>query len=108
MATTHPEPTSDVVPEWTVGDRIAKARRHAGLRAEDIAEILSVSRTTISNWENGVAPCRPVFVREIARQCGVSYEWLLGTPPPKATKAARSRCVSDLVPRMRPPELCAA
>lgn len=36
-----------------IGGKIKNARINAGLTQEQVAEFLSVSRQTISNWENG-------------------------------------------------------
>lgn len=42
-----------------------------------MAEELGVSRSTLSRWMNdrGAAP-RPIFVKQWAMRCGVSYDWL--------------------------------
>ncbi len=76
--TTRMETARGVVPTWTVGDRIAKARHLAGMTLRDLAEPLSVTHATVSNWERGVCPPRPIYLREIARLTGVDAEWLLG------------------------------
>ncbi|MCC8178328.1 MAG: helix-turn-helix domain-containing protein [Cloacibacillus sp.] len=36
----------------TIGDRIKKVRRYNGMTQEKLAELLGVSRVTISSWEN--------------------------------------------------------
>jgi len=38
-----------------LGKRIAEIRKDRGLTQEGLAELCSVTRQTISNWENGVS-----------------------------------------------------
>lgn len=67
------------VPRWTLGDRLKRSLRHAGMKAEDMAACLDVSRGTVSRWMNDEgAPPRPVYLREWARLCDVPYDWLSG------------------------------
>lgn len=41
-----------MAPEWTLGDRIRRARRHAGMDRLELAEKLGVSRAAVGYWEN--------------------------------------------------------
>lgn len=70
--------TQTVIPEWTVADRIRKARDVAGLEQEDLAALVYVARSTVSTWENakGGVPHR-LKLEKIAEVCGVSVSWLL-------------------------------
>ena len=73
---THPA----TVPQWTLGDRMRKARETAGLKQTDMAEDLGIGRSSIINYESGRAqPPRPVLVAWALR-CAVPYEWLTGEP----------------------------
>jgi transcriptional regulator with XRE-family HTH domain len=36
-----------------IGTRIAKRRHQLGMRQEDLAEVLNVSKSTVANWETG-------------------------------------------------------
>jgi transcriptional regulator with XRE-family HTH domain len=74
-----PEPTA-IVPEWTVGERMKKARTTAGLTVEFMAEQFGVKVPTIRSWEQSVRAPRQLLdrLREWARVTGVSYVWLLG------------------------------
>lgn len=69
-----------VVPEFTFGDRLRKAREHAGLSREELAETLGVNVKSLWNWEAGLN--KPRNVVELAQQwadaTGVPAEWLLG------------------------------
>lgn len=51
------------IPEWTIADRLRKARESAGLEQNALAADLGVSRNTVGNYEGGkVTPRRPVLV----------------------------------------------
>lgn len=42
-----------LIPQWTLGERLAKARHHAELEQAEMAAELGVSRVTVSNYEVG-------------------------------------------------------
>lgn len=71
-----------LVPEWTLGDRLRKAREHAHLKQEELADEIGVSRTSVSAYEGGKSrPSRPIVLAWAVR-CTVDYDWLLtGTSP---------------------------
>ena len=69
--------TVTAIPKWTLGDRIRKAREHAGLEQADLANALYMSRAAISAWENGHTTPAPRKVEVIARVCGVPASWLV-------------------------------
>lgn len=68
------------VPEWTLGDRISKARRHAGLEQGDLASACGVSRPLVSLWENDKAMPRFDHVLTIAQVTNVDIGWLADAP----------------------------
>lgn len=60
--------TMFVVPEvdtTTLGGRLKRARLEAGLRQQDVADLLGVHVQCISNWENGRSRPRRTNVDEI-------------------------------------------
>lgn len=65
------------VPEFSIHDRLRKAREHAGLEQGALAERIDVSRQTVGNYELGRTP-RPkkLIVRQWALACGVNFDWL--------------------------------
>lgn len=67
------------IPQWTLGDRLRKAREHAGMDQEELALRIGVSRGTVSNYEigRGTRPPKVVVLRAWARECGVPYEWIV-------------------------------
>lgn len=68
--------TDPVTPDWTLGDRLAKARRQGGVSVETMALALGVSRKTVNNYEADRTPVRVGVIRVWAMQCGVPFEWL--------------------------------
>ena len=77
-------------PAWSLGDRLRKAREQAGLKQEEMADILGVSPATISNWEKGQRHARGgeiEMVRRWAHETDVSWEWILGIIPDKTMQA---------------------
>jgi len=64
---------SDVlIPAWTLGDRLAKARKIAGLNTLELADRLGISRNSITNYEKGhTRPNRAVIL---------AYESVTGVP----------------------------
>jgi transcriptional regulator with XRE-family HTH domain len=66
-----------VVPEFTIGDRLRKARELTGLDQEQFALALGVSRGTVSNYEGGATThLKPIVLKQWALYAGVSLEWI--------------------------------
>jgi len=64
------------VPEWTLGDRLRKARESAGMNQSTLAETTGISRRSISSYESSEAmPKRPQLIAW-ALATGVPLEWL--------------------------------
>lgn len=63
------------MPEWTLADRLRKARESAGLEQTELAELAGISRATISAAENGARPARATL-RLWALATGVPVTWL--------------------------------
>ena len=61
----------------TLGERIALARKQAGLSQEQLGEQLGVSRQAVSKWESGQTNPDVAYVAEMCRLFGVSSDWLL-------------------------------
>jgi transcriptional regulator with XRE-family HTH domain len=67
------------LPVWTLGDRLRKARDHAGLSVQEMADDLGVSRTTISKYEHDATGKRGVPRMAILRYAdvsGIPIEWI--------------------------------
>ena len=65
------------VPEWTVSDRLRKARETAGLDQAQLAERAGLSRATVSNAERGVGIPQRATLLVWAMATGVDPEWLM-------------------------------
>lgn len=59
------------------GVKVRKMRKEKNLRQSDLAEILSVSRSAVSNWENNKGYPDILTIIEIANYFNVSLDYLL-------------------------------
>lgn len=67
---------SDAIPAWSLGDRLRKAREHAGLEQAEMARELGTSRTTVGNAERGDRTPRRSLVMAWSLRTGVPLVWL--------------------------------
>ena len=74
------------VPEWTLGDRLRKARRLTGMTQTAFAAAIGQDSKAYSQWEaDNNRPRHLVDVcQEVERVTGVSAAWLLGLSVPPA------------------------
>ncbi|WP_130506913.1 helix-turn-helix domain-containing protein [Microterricola gilva] len=63
-------------PTWTLVDRLRKSRLLAGMEQADLAELIGVSRNSVSNYENGKTELSATTFVRWAAATGVSLEWL--------------------------------
>ena len=59
-------------------NRLKKLRQEKKLTQKDLAEIIGVSKLTISRWENGESNIKPDKAQQLADYFGVSVGYLLG------------------------------
>lgn len=86
-------------PEWTLGDRLGKSLRYAGMKAQDMADIIGVARNTISNYVNDHTEPSKLALKEWALRTGVSVEWLEGnSPSSEVTPVYFSQDVDNVIP----------
>lgn len=64
------------VPQWSVQDRLRKAREHAGMTQLELAETIGVSRNSVSNYESGVTRPRQIVLNQWSLATGVPLSWL--------------------------------
>lgn len=83
-------PTGGVDLEFTIHDRLAKARAHYAkqidypITQDEFAELVGCSGATVSNYELGnVSRLSDAILREWARVTGASYRWLKFGPDPR-------------------------
>ena len=67
------------IPEMTVADRLALARRVVGIDQSALAAQTGIARRTLFNYEDRDYPGRrnPIYLRAIAHALGCDTEWLL-------------------------------
>lgn len=65
-------------PTWTLGDRMAKARKVARIGSSEMGERLGVTRTSVGNWESGRHVPSALVLRVWAEETGVPLWWLRG------------------------------
>jgi transcriptional regulator with XRE-family HTH domain len=70
-------------------DRMKLARMKAGIEQEEMAEILGVSSSTVSNWENGRVSVKLPFLSAWAQVTGFNMSSLI-PPPPCGAKLAEA------------------
>jgi transcriptional regulator with XRE-family HTH domain len=61
----------------TMGERIEKARLEQSLTAKQVARVLGVKSTTLSNWENDRSEPRTNKLVQLAGVLSVSPIWLI-------------------------------
>lgn len=66
----------ETVPAWTVGDRLRKAREHAGLKQQELADAIGIARGSVTNYESDKHPPRKIVLNAWAMATGVSPVWL--------------------------------
>lgn len=64
--------------DWTLGDRLAKARRMAGISSEEMAERLIRTRSTVSNYEHDRTRPTLAVLRAWSEATGAPLDWLRG------------------------------
>lgn len=64
------------VPQWTLGDRLRKARTETGMTVAEFAEHIGVSTRTINSAENDQRAVRKITLNAWSLATGVDIEWL--------------------------------
>ena len=68
-----------LTPQWTLGDRLRKAREVAGLSQGEMAEAIGIARNSVGRYESGAYdPPRPVLIAWAFRT-GVALDWITGS-----------------------------
>lgn len=77
--------------EWTLGDRIVKARKVARLSQSELADLAGVDRRTVASAEQDRRMPIGNNLSAIAAALGVSMAWLLGESPHPLAEASGAR-----------------
>ena len=70
-----------------LNEKIYTCRKRAGLSQEALADKLGVSRQAVSKWETGEAEPEIGKLRLLAKEFGVTADWLLSEEEPEGEKA---------------------
>ncbi len=82
MSETQKVPSAEVW-EWTLGDRMKKSLKVAGISRDEMADYLGVAPATVSTWMNDhITPSRQTQ-RLWAMRTGARYEWLTDSYTPR-------------------------
>lgn len=87
-----PAPTPLTATGESLGTRLNRLRREAGLTLADVAAALGVSKPTVWAWEKGKARPLPERLEAIAAALGVEPELLVATPSPRAIDSVIAEC----------------
>lgn len=68
--------TVEIVPDWSLGDRLRKSLDVAGIGVSDMAEVLGYTRDSVGRWIHDRGVPRKATMRAWAAITGVSLEWL--------------------------------
>lgn len=71
---------TEVIPEWTLGDRLRKARERKGLGVEEMATLLGRQRNAVTRYERSQTVDVNI-VHRYASLTGISLRWILGEMP---------------------------
>jgi len=93
-----------IIPEWSLGERMAKARRDAGYDQRRMAEAVGVSASAIAQWETDRSRPRDLLdlVNRWSEVTGVSRAWLLGVIGAEDHPGSRTGSVSTLAVTTNP------
>lgn len=81
-----------VIPQWTTGDRLAKAREAAGVSRDEMAALLGVHINTVGNYERDHTRPTLAVLRVWSSRCEVPFEWLaFSVLPPDDQQEPQSR-----------------
>ncbi|WMM74274.1 helix-turn-helix transcriptional regulator [Rhodococcus pyridinivorans] len=91
-----------IIPEWTLSDRLRKAREVAGLTQSEIADRLELTRRTVGSYESGERAPKRTTIAAWAMATAVPVTWLeTGTAPSPDGDGAAVVRHQGLEPRTR-------
>jgi transcriptional regulator with XRE-family HTH domain len=82
-----------------IGERIAKSREKMGLTQTELAQIIGVAQSRISEFERGIkTDCNISTAKRLARALGVGVDYLIGTWEDDAEPAASAAAGASASP----------
>lgn len=79
MTNTDPNPNPGRVPQFTLGDRLRKARESRGLDMQALGELIDIHRQSVARYEQDVAVPKRHVLLSWSVATGVALEWITGT-----------------------------
>ena len=96
---TQPETVKTVVPEWTVGDRLRKARMSKKLLREQVCALDTsgeISPRMLGNFEANITIPKDSMVGKLAGLLGTDKNWLVtGVAPASAEDIAAAKALAS-------------
>ena len=78
------------VPDWTLGDKLRKARESAGLEMQELAAEIDIHRQSVARYERGEAKPKRHVLLAWSSVTGVNLEWLSGSDSTYVEQSKRS------------------
>lgn len=99
--TTAVNPNHELIPEWTLGEKLRKIRRGKKMNQAEFAEALQVPQTTLAGWETDKTKMRDqvAIARRVKMLTGVPMWWFLGTEPPRGPEDPDGSRLGESNPR---------
>lgn len=63
----------------SIGEQLAEIRKDKGYTQEDLAEVLHVTKSTLSNYENDRRTPDITFIKTFSKLMDVSVDYIVGT-----------------------------
>lgn len=82
-----------MIPTWTIGERLGKAREWVDMKQDEMADALDVGRRSVIRYESSATPPRKIILA-YASVTGIPLWWLQGYD--SEDDAVRSRCFWEL------------
>ena len=105
---TQPKTVNAVVPEWTVGDRLRKARLSKKLLRPEVCALDPAGEITprmLGNFEAGITAPKDSMIIKLAMLLGTDKQWLAtGISSPAATITPPVRSPQVIKPKVAMPD----
>lgn len=86
------------IPNWTLGERLRKAREDMDVTQKELAALIGISDGTVQNYEGDkIERPKGIVIREWARVTGVPLWWLWGSDAPTPAHSSGWTYGADVV-----------
>jgi transcriptional regulator with XRE-family HTH domain len=79
-----------------MGERIARARKAAGMTQVQLAEVLELPQQTIANWEVGSRRVPVVMVPKLLKVLALTFEELVGVAAPAGRRGPAPKLLQQI------------